>query len=238
MEKVPELEIFGTRSGQDILYDALEREHPGWANMARSIGWERILISSAALDRNRKVEGRNIVQLAREWGLERPSDAVARLLAEENGRTGVIVMSTAWEDVRTVAALPYTALISDALYGGGGSPHPRLYGAFPCFLRKLVWEDALLLMEQAIHKMTAMPAQRMGFADRGRIAPGCAADIAVFAPEEFRDTATYEHPCSLAQGMRHLLVNGVPVLQNGMMVENDAGYFVRRNGKEMKNGHL
>ena len=76
---------------------------------------------------------------------------------------GIIVLSMAWEDVQAVARLPYTALISDALYGGGGNPHPRLYGAFPRMLRKLVREEGVLSFEQAVYKMTAMPAQRRIF---------------------------------------------------------------------------
>lgn len=67
---------------------------------------------------------------------------------------------------------PYTALISDALYGGGGNPHPRLYGAFPRMLRKLVREEGVLSFEQAVYKMTAMPAQRAPSERQGRSAAG------------------------------------------------------------------
>lgn len=228
LESTPDLRVFGTRAGCDDLRAALKQQHPGWDNMAQSIGWERIRISSAALEQNRAAQGKSVAKLAQEWGMSEPADVVARLLAEENGRTGVIVMSMDWMDVRTVAALPYTALISDALYGGGGSPHPRLYGAFPRFLHRMVQQDALMPMEQAIHKMTAMPAQRMGLVGRGRIAPGYAADLAVFAPEEFCDTATYADPCRLAQGLRQLLVNGTPVLQDGAVSARSAGRFVSR----------
>ena len=95
----------------------------------------------------------------------------------------------AWEDVQAVARLPYTALISDALYGGGGNPHPRLYGAFPRMLRKLVREEGVLSFEQAVYKMTAMPAQRAHLSGKGVLRPGAAADLLVFRPEDFTDTA-------------------------------------------------
>lgn len=226
LERYPDLRAFESSAAREALRSALQQDHPGWDNMARSIGWERIRISSAALPHNRRYEGKSLARLAEEEKAAHPADVVARLLAEEGGKTGVIVMSMAWADVCTVAKLPYTALISDALYGGGSSPHPRLYGAFPRFLHQLVLQDQLMPLEKAVAKMTDFPARRMGFTERGRLAPGMIADVAVFNPAAFRDTATYEQPCQLAVGLHSLLVAGKLVLAQEQWNRTCAGRFL------------
>ena len=112
--------------------------------MVTSIGWERILISSVEGAEYARYQGENFVRAAQMHGCGDPADLMAELIARAGGKVGIIVLSMAWEDVQAVARLPYTALISDALYGGGGNPHPRLYGAFPRMLRKLVREEGVL----------------------------------------------------------------------------------------------
>ena len=145
---------------------------------------------------------------------------------------GIIVLSMAWEDVQAVARLPYTALISDALYGGGGNPHPRLYGAFPRMLRKLVREEGVLSFEQAVYKMTAMPAQRDHLSGKGVLRPGAAADLLVFRPEDFTDTATYASPKHCAAGLRRAYVSGQLALRDGEMCKTRAGRVLRRDDKK------
>ncbi|MFQ9990258.1 amidohydrolase family protein, partial [Ruthenibacterium lactatiformans] len=153
-------------------------------------------------------------------------------LARAGGKVGIIVLSMAWEDVQAVARLPYTALISDALYGGGGNPHPRLYGAFPRMLRKLVREEGVLSFEQAVYKMTAMPAQRAHLSGRGVLRPGAAADLLVFRPEDFTDTATYASPKHCAAGLRRAYVSGQLALRDGEMCKTRAGRVLRRDDKK------
>ena len=85
---------------------------------------------------------------------------MAELLASEDGKVGIILLSMSQEDVDTVAKLPYSMVISDALYGVSDCPHPRLYGAFPRFLQDYVVKRKVFALEQAVHKMTAMPAKR------------------------------------------------------------------------------
>ena len=96
-------------------------------------------------------------------------------------------------------------------------PHPRAYGAFPHILRKYVREEKKLTLEDAIRKFSALPAQRMRLADRGVLKAGMWADIVVFDPETVRDVATFENPNQLSEGMRFVLVNGVPVIEEGKM---------------------
>ena len=117
-------------------------------------------------------------------------------------------MSMAQADVDRVLCLPYVSLISDSLYGGGGMPHPRLYGSFPKFLREYVQEKKLLSTGEAIRKMTSLPARRLGLRDRGLLAPGMAADILQFDPARFTDRATWDNPKQPASGLTKILVNG------------------------------
>src|ERR1035437_3268581 len=98
---------------------------------------------------------------------------------------------------------------------GQEHPHPRAYGTFPHILRKYVHDEKKLTLEDAIRKFSALPAQRMRLADRGVLKTGMWADIVVFDPETIRDLATFDAPNQLSQGMRFVLVNGVPVIEEG-----------------------
>ena len=95
-----------------------------------------------------------------------------RLIVENRGKVGIILQSMAPADVDRVLTLPWVSVISDALYGGGDMPHPRLYGAFPKFLREYVREKKLLTLGEAVRKMTSLPAKRLGLKDRGALLPG------------------------------------------------------------------
>jgi N-acyl-D-aspartate/D-glutamate deacylase len=94
----------------------------------------------------------------------------------------------------------------------GGKPHPRSYGTFPRVLGEYAREQRLLSLPQAIHKMTGLPAQRLGLRDRGHIRVGAKADLVVFDAKRVADTATYEMPARYPEGIEHVIVNGVPVL--------------------------
>src|SRR5262249_16259925 len=98
---------------------------------------------------------------------------------------------------------------------GREHPHPRAYGTFPRILRKYVREEHKLSLEEAIRKFSALPAQRMRLADRGVLKKGMWADIVVFDAATIRDRATFEAPNQLSEGMRYVLVNGVPVIDDG-----------------------
>lgn len=199
----------------DLLRREVGSEHSGWDNMALSIGWDRIIISSAVLPEHQAYCGRTVEAIAREEGYADPAELLAELAASEQGRVGIITFSMDQNDIDTIAGLPWTCLISDSLYSNAGRPHPRLNGAFPKFLREYVREKHMLTMEQAIHKMTGMPAQRMGIKNRGILCKGSAADILVFDPEKFRDNADYANPSALASGLDAVILNGKIVYQNG-----------------------
>jgi N-acyl-D-aspartate/D-glutamate deacylase len=195
------------KKGIELLRRETAKKHDNWDNMALSIGWDRVVISSPVLKENEDCRGRNMSQIAQQRGLADEAELLADLIAGEGGRTGIIVLSMAQEDIDAVAVLPWTCLISDSLYSGGSSPHPRLNGAFPKFLREYVREKKLLSMETAIAKMTGIPAGRMGLS-RGLIKEGAAADVLVFDPATFTDNADYANPLPPASGMGTVIING------------------------------
>ena len=111
---------------------------------------------------------------------------------------------------------------------GQAHPHPRAYGTFPRILSKYVRDDKALRLEDAIRKFTALPAQRMRLADRGVLKSGMWADVVVFDPETIHDAATFERPNQLSEGMRFVLVNGVPVIEEGKMTNALPGKVLSR----------
>ena len=193
-----------TPRGLASLAREIEREQEGWDNMVASIGWGRIIISGTQEDRFQHLVGLDLTAAAHSLGL-----AEAELLCQLiKSQTSVILMSMAQADVDRVLCLPWVSLISDALYSPGGCPHPRLYGAFPKFLREYAVERGLLPLGQAVHKMTGLPAQRLGLKDRGLLAPGYYADLLLFDPHTFTDHATWKNPAQQATGLDLVLVNG------------------------------
>ncbi|MCI8632391.1 MAG: amidohydrolase family protein [Lachnospiraceae bacterium] len=202
------LSYLGTPEGAARLRQEIEREQPGWDNMVKSIGWERTIIGSVTKEKNRRYCGKSVAAIMQELALEDPCEWLGQLIAEEEGKVGCIIMSMSQEDVDTVMRLPYAAIISDSLYGGGDNPHPRLYGSFPRVLREYVRERGILSMQEAVRKMTAMPAERAGILDRGYIRAGYMADINIFDPEKIRDLATFTEPKQLSEGIAYTLIGG------------------------------
>ncbi len=198
----------GTAQGKQLLRQEIYKQHPGWDNMAESIGWDRIVVSAVTLHEHAGYAGKNLASLADQLGYSEPADLVADLLYLEQGKVGVILMSMAPSDVDAIARLPYSSLISDGLYTQTANPHPRLYGSFPKFLRNYAINRSILPLETAIHKMTGMPAQHMGIQNRGLLKPGNFADICLFNPAQFKDRATFTDAARLAQGMHLVMVNG------------------------------
>ena len=214
-ETAATLAKLATPAGVDTLRQELQKAHPGWDNMVRDIGWERIVISSVALPEHLPYQGKNIKEICEKEHYADETAFIADLLVKEKGKVGIIVMSMDPADVDTVARLPYSAIISDSLYGITSCPHPRLYGSFAKIIRDYVRERGLLSMEQAVHKMTGMTAQRFSIRNRGLLRPGYKADINIFDPLQLSDRATFSNPCQTAVGMDMVLVNGAAALQNG-----------------------
>ncbi|GHV52942.1 dihydroorotase [Spirochaetia bacterium] len=199
----------------------------GWDNLSQTIGWDRTIISSVSLEENKKYLGKNVTACTKEFGFKDEAEFIAQLMYAEQGKVSIINQSMSQEDIDTIARLPYSSLISDALYGDMKRPHPRLTGSFPRFLRDFVKERKVLKLEEAIHKMTSGPAKRLGLSDRGLLKPGYRADILIFDPESFRDQSTYLSPTEQAVGLDSVFVNGQQVLKNGKIIRRDAGQVIR-----------
>ncbi len=163
---------------------------------------------------NRRFEGKNLHEIADMAG-EDPLDALCDLLLEENLSLSFVGHESNNEvTVRKLLAHPQCMVGSDGLLIGD-HPSPRSYGTFPKMLGDLVREEGLMTTAEAIRKMTWLPAQLLGLSDRGIVRDGAKADLVVFDPDEIRANATLEHPTRFPDGIPHVIVNGVPVLENG-----------------------
>jgi dihydroorotase/N-acyl-D-amino-acid deacylase len=133
-------------------------------------------------------------------------------------------------DVKRIMAHPQTMIASDGRLNrlGDAVPHPRAYGTFPRVLGKYVREEHVLTLEQAVKKMTSMPATRLGLTDRGCLRAGCAADVTIFSAQEVSDVGTYADPHHYPKGIPWVIVNGVPVVENGAFTAARPGKVLRR----------
>ena len=206
----------GTREGVRLVRDALGRRHAGWDNMIDAIGWKRIVLTSVPGEPS--LTGLDLERAAGQAGVEEV-EFLCALLSRTKGGALIALNSMDWEDVKRIALLPYSFLISDALYNEGAT-HPRRFGAFPRFLRLFVREEGLLAMGEAVRKMTRLPAERLGLLDRGLLKPGMRADVNVFDPSEVTDRASFEAPDRLSEGIRYTFVGGLPG-------ERDAGEILK-----------
>ena len=202
------LQRLGTPEGIESFRRMASVEYDDWDNFCLTLGWDRILISGVVKEHNRRFLGYNVTEAAAKFGYEDAYDLAGYLMHDENGRTAIINMSMCQDDIDAVVKLPYTVFISDSIYADTDTPHPRMYGSFPKVLREYVRERKLLSMEEAVMKMTSLPAERMGLAGRGAIETGYCADINVFDPEVFTDHATYDNPTLLSTGLTACIVNG------------------------------
>jgi N-acyl-D-amino-acid deacylase len=173
-------------------------------NMVDAIGWQRIVL--AGVPGEPSLAGLDIERAAAQAGME-AVEFLCALLHRTKGTALIALNSMDWEDVKRIAHLPYSLLISDALYNEGAT-HPRRFGAFPRFLRQFVREEKVLSMGEAVRKMTRLPAERLGLCDRGLLMPGLRADVNVFDPGEVTDRATFGKPDMLSEGIRHTFVGG------------------------------
>ncbi|MDR7484849.1 MAG: D-aminoacylase [Armatimonadota bacterium] len=189
-----------------------------------------IMISQIPDGPHKQFEGRWLAEIAAAWNVE-PVEAALRLLEAERGGIQMIVFSMSEDDVRRVMRHPAVAIASDGWTlhpSAGGRPHPRSYGTYARVLGKYVRDDGVLRLEDAVRKMTSLPAQRLGCLDRGLIRPGCTADLVIFDPAQVIDRATFEDPHQFCAGVSHVIVNGRVVIDEGADTGAAAGRVLRR----------
>ena len=207
-----------------------------WDNEWEEIpGAEAILLSVVQNPKLVPLQGKTIADIAKLWNKD-PIDTIFDLLIEDRAFTSVAVFGMSEPDVKLALQQPWTSICNDSQGTapdgvlGREHPHPRAYGTFPRILRKYVREEKALTLPDAIRKFSSLPAQRMRIADRGVLKPGLWADIVVFDPETITDKATFERPNQVSDGMRWVLVNGVPVIEEGKMTQALPGRVVRGAG--------
>jgi N-acyl-D-amino-acid deacylase len=188
-----------------------------------TIAPEHILIAS--VPSHPEWEGQRLDAIAAEMDLGALT-AARKIIGEDPG-TVVILDLMNEDDVRTVMAHPSTMIGSDGL-PMGGKPHPRLYGTFPRVIGRYARESGLITLEQAIHRMTGMPAEKFHLRDRGVIREGAFADLVVFDAREILDTATYSDPRRYPNGISHVFVNGTAVVRDGAHIGARPGRAIRR----------
>ena len=183
----------------------------------------------------KKFQGKRLSDVAQAWNKD-PMDALFDLLIEDKAFTSCAVFGMSEPDVALALQQPWVSIDNDSSGTspdgilGEEHPHPRAYGTFPRILRKYVREEKKLTLEDAIRKFSALPAQRIRFADRGVLKQGMWADLVIFDPDTVRDLATFDNPNQLSQGMEFVLVNGVPVIENGKMTGALPGKILRGAG--------
>ena len=165
-----------------------------------------------------------------------PLETLLDLLVEDEAATSVAVFGMSERDVALALEQPWVSIDNDSQGTapdgplGRLHPHPRAYGTFPRILRKYVREQRRLTLEEAIRKFSSLPAQRMRLGDRGVLKVGMWADVVVFDPDSVRDRATFADPNQLSEGMRWVLVNGIPVIADGQATGALPGQVIRGPG--------
>jgi N-acyl-D-aspartate/D-glutamate deacylase len=196
----------------------------------------RTMINDVVADSLKKYEGMLLTDAGKLRG-EDAYDAAFDILIADKGRTGAIYFSFNEDALRLAMKQPWVSVGQDA---GALSPdstgkftereHPRAFGTFPRILGVYVRQDSVISLEFAVRKMTSLAAQRVGISNRGLLKPGMYADITIFDPNTIIDRSTYENPAQLATGVSYVLVNGVPVVDNGQVTAALPGRALRGPG--------
>ena len=197
-------------------------------------GWEGV--AAARLDNPdlKPLEGKRIAEIAKIRGKD-PANTCFDLILEEGVFIHGVHHTMSEEDVKTVMRLPWVSVASDGSALNlkyPGKPHPRSFGTNVRVLGKYVREESVLDLEDAVRKMTSLPAQVLGLKDRGLLREGCWADIVVLDPDAVIDTAAYDNPKQYAKGVHHVLVNGVPVIDGGTHTGARPGRVIYGPGKK------
>ena len=207
-----------------------------WENLFREAGSpENILLNAFRSDALKPLTGKTLAQVSAMRGRP-PEEVVMDLVVEDDSRVGAVYFVMDEANVRLGLAQPWVSFGSD-----GGSqapegnflksmPHPRSYGNVARLLGRYVREERVLALEEAVRRLTWLPAENLRLERRGRLRPGDFADVAVFDPDEVQDHATFEEPQRYATGVEHVLVNGVLVLKDGEHTDARPGRFLRGPG--------
>ncbi len=195
--------------------------------------WENIVISTVPEGEDVTYNGKSLQQIA-EMRDERPVDTVMNLLAANRGKPSAVFFIMDEANLRRILTWPFVAVASDArirIPRGDElktRPHPRAYGTFARLLGRYVRDEGVLTLPEAVRRITSLPAERLGLADRGVLREGACADVTVFDPATVIDRATFAEPHQTSVGFRAVIVNGRPVIENDVHNGSLPGRMLRR----------
>ena len=208
----------------------------GWENLYLAAGSpERLLLIGFKADSLKPYTGRTLAEVARMRGTT-PEETAMDLVVRDGSRVGVVYFLMSEENVRRQVALPWMSFGSDAEAPAPegvfllSSTHPRAYGNVARLLGRYVRDERALTLEDAVRRLTSMPAAHLGIRRRGSLRPGFFADVVVFDPAAIQDHATFENPHQYATGVKHVWVNGTQVLRDGEHTGATPGRVVRGPG--------
>ena len=199
----------------------------GFDDIARLAGWDGIYLTSLHCPEDHPFLGKSLSQIAALTGQD-PLDCCCDLLVREDGQITMIDFMASEEDIIAILQSDLSNLISDSTYPTEGMPHPRVYGTFPRLIQHFVMKKHALTLEQAVRKMTALPARALRLRHKGVIAEGMDADLCVFDPAQLRENGDYRCPCRMASGLDAVLVAGQPAVIHDTLTGAHAGTVIRR----------
>jgi N-acyl-D-amino-acid deacylase len=206
-----------------------------WENLLLAAGGDGTLLVGFKNEALRIYAGKTLAEVAKLRGTSIP-DTAMDLVVEDGSRVQVVYFLMSEENVKRQIQLPWVSFGSDASSMATEgvfiktSTHPRAYGNFARLLGKYVRDEHVIPLEEAVRKLTSLPADTLRIKDRGRLAAGQFADVVVFDPKTVADRATYEQPHQYSVGMRHVWVNGTQVLKDGEHTGATPGRVVRGPG--------
>jgi N-acyl-D-amino-acid deacylase len=225
---------------------SIEEDVPGWPcwnpggwphNLVEATGWQNVSIMWVESEANKPLEGRSLTEIGEERD-RHPFDVAADLVLEENGHAMALYFGVSGEPgeeagLEKLLAHPLAAAESDAILTGRGKPHPAAYGTFPRVLGHFARDRGLFSVEEAVRKSTSLPAQRVGLRRRGTLREGNYADVVVFDAATVGDSTTYREPTAAPVGIEQVLVNGRPIVRDGVVDEAArTGRVVRRGSAD------
>lgn len=206
-----------------------------WENLFLAAGPEKMLLVGFKSEALKPLTGKTLSEVAEMRGTS-PAETAMNLVIEDDSRVGTVYFLMSEENIKKKIAIPWVAFDSDAgsLAPHGvflkTNPHPRAYGSFARLLGKYVRDEKIILLEEAIRRLTSFSAENLGLKRRGFLKPGYFADIVIFDPESIQDHATFEKPHQYSTGVHHVFVNGTQVLKEGEHTGAKPGRVVRGPG--------
>ena len=208
----------------------------GWENLYLAAGSpEKVLLVGFKSPKLKPLTGKTLAEVARLRG-KSPEETAMDLVVEDGSRVGVVYFLMSEENVRKQIKLPWVSFDSDAASMAPrgaflkSNPHPRAYGNFARLLGKYVRDEKIIPLEEAVRRLTSLPAETLRLDRRGSLKPGFFADVAVFDPARIQDHATFDKPHQYSTGVIHVFVNGKQVLKNGEHTGAKPGRVVRGPG--------